>query len=250
MSLEPYRAKTTLRIRTDDGDGTGAITVGGLFALADEARFDLYAGLTARGRVIPKGDATRAERLRVARLPLVRESITIEAFLTRVGNTSVDIDHTFHDERGERIAVLSSTVVAIEAKRPVAWDRTLSADVAPPLGVVLDPPAEPDGSVAFLRTLDAWPAHENPGGHVARTRIVDWLVDAYRLGTARGAFEHAGAGAPASIASVSVSFEKESFAGDGLRIAVASAGANVFDASLVRSGAVVARARLVTRPID
>ena len=247
MSRAPYRELRPFRVRIDDCDRSRSITPGRLFALADEARFDLYEDLGTLGVTIPERQSAKAERLVVRRLPRRRESITIEAFLGRVGRTSFDVDHVIRDASGATIAELTSTVVAIADGRPAPCDPSLSEHVAPSLGLAADVPHEPDGSVAFLRTLDAWPSHENTGAHVARTRMVDWLVDAYRLGLARGAFEHPGANEAAEFASISLVYEKESFSGDGLRIAIASAACDVFDASLVRSGAIVTRARIRTR---
>lgn len=248
MSLSPYRTLTPLRVRIDECDRTKAITFGRLVAMADEARFALYADLAARGVTLPESESAKAERLVVHRAPRRSEDITIEAYLGRVGTTSFEVEQIVRSTAGDVLAEFSSTIVALEGGRPTPCAPELRRAVLAPLGVVVEAPSDPDGSVAFLRTVDAWPSDENTGGHVARTRMIDWLVDARRIGAGRGAFEHDGANAPATVAKMSIAYERESFAGDGLRVAVASASADAFDATLTRAGAIVARARMITRP--
>lgn len=247
MSLSPYRTLTALRVRIDECDRTGSITFGRLVSMADEARFALYADLIAQGIPLPRSESAKAERLVVHRPPRRSEEITIEAYLGRVGTTSFDVEQILRGADGVALAEFSSTIVALEGGRPTACAHELRRAVVAPLGLVVESPHDPDGSVAFLRTVDAWPSDENTGGHVARTRMIDWLVDARRIGAARGAFEHEGANADARVARMSIAYERESFAGDGLRIAIASAGPDVFDATLTRAGAIVARARMLTR---
>lgn len=248
MSNRPYRQITELRVRGDECDATRAATTGRLFALTDEARFDLYEALAARGVALPKKHAAKAETLQILRAPRTREAIVIEAWVGRVGTTSIDIAHRMRDSQGAILVETVTTAVALGPDGPIAFDESFRRHAHEPLSIGPGRPAEPDGSVAFLRTVDALPWHENQGGHVARTRMVDWLVDGIRVGAKKGAFEHAGANEARTVQSLSIVYERESFAGDGLRIAVSSHSDRVFDAVLSRSGAVIARARIVAAP--
>ena len=129
---------------------------------------------------------------------------------------------------------------------PVAFLESHRAHAHAPLDLPVDAPEPPDSGVAFLRTLDATHSHENQGRHIARTRMVDWLNDMRRLGVERGAFEHTHADDGGALKSASFVFEREGFAGDGLRLAMSTSAPGVFDATLIRGRDVLTRARLRT----
>lgn len=245
MSRTHPRQKTSLRVRIDECDGTGSITPGRIFSLCDETRFDLYDLLSSQGVHVPMKHVAKAEQLVIDRHPKKREALTIEAWIEAVGRTSYRVGHRIVGEDATEIARLSSTLVVIvgeeEAEQSLASLRGCAHD---PLGLPADDPELPEGGVAFLRTIDAWPSDENTGRHVARTRMIDWMNDARRIGVWRSAFEHVHAMDAGPLASVSIVYERESFTGDALRLAIAASAAGVFDAKLVRGGDLVARARL------
>lgn len=248
----PLHSRIELRVRVDECDGTRAAKPGSLFALVDEARFELYEGLPRAGAKMPSRHIAKAERFRIHRAPQSRELVTVEAWIGRVGRTSLDVAQRIRDTEGTTLVELVSTLVAMpprdaaEPNVPIAFDETVHAHAHAPLDLEQDAPDAPDHGAAMLRTVDAWPSHENQGRHLARTRIVDWLNDARRIGVASGAFEHAHASDAGALTFASFVFEREAFAGDGLRIAIATSAPGRFDATLVRGKEVVARARLRT----
>lgn len=245
MSPSRTRHVTTLRVRCDDCDGSRAITTGHVFSLADEARFDLYDVLAERGVVIPARHVAKAERLEMVRYPGTREQLTVETWIEAVGRTSYRVAHRFVDLRGEPLGVVVSTLVAMPVgETPATLHPSLRAEAHEPLALPPDEPGELDGSVAFLRTLDAWPSHENAGRHLARTRMIDWLDDLRRIGVARAAFELAHPRDAGPVRSLAIVYERESRAGDGLRLAMAPSAPGVFEASIVCARESVARARL------
>lgn len=247
----PPRQITSLRVRIDECDGTGAITPGRIFALADEARFDLYEALAREGVIVPARHVAKAEQLELLRAPRKRETITVEAWVEAVGRTSYRVGHRLRGEDGAEVAQLVSTLVLIpEPGVDDPMPPSLRACAHDPLAIERDDPGEPDGSVAFLRTLEAWPSDENTGRHLARTRMIDWMNDARRVGAARGAFEQTHPLDEGPLRSLTIVYERECFAGDGLRLAIAASAPGVFEASLVRGKERVARARLRVAPRD
>lgn len=244
MSDTLHEVTSPLRVRIDECDGTRGITTGHLLALADEARFDLYALLAEQGLDIPARHVAKAEQLRVARFPIARERVSVRCWLAAVGRTSYRVAHRVAAEDDELLAELTSTLVALPKGETPIDLAPLRVALGEPLELGIAAPEPPEGSVAFLRTLDAWPSHQNTGRHVARSRMVDWVDDVRRLAAERGAFELAGPDDGGALRTLSMVYEREAFAGDALRIAIAAHAVGVFDASLVRGRELVARMRL------
>ena len=217
----------------------GASHRGRHFALVDEARFDLYDGLAERGVAFPRRQAVKAKRLRVTRAPSTREAILVDAHVGRVGRTSLGIVQRVRDEREALLAEVVTTMVAISVTGPTSFDPAFRAHSGESPEFALEPPRPLNPSLAFHRSVEAWPSHENQGAHVARTRMVDFLVDAYRMGVRARAFTHPDANEKATLHTLAIVYEREAFAGDALVSSVTSLDSKTFDAELSRRDAIV-----------
>lgn len=239
----PPEVEVPLRVRLDECDATRSARLSAMIAMADEARFSLYDAIADAGFVLPPKHAARAESLVVHRAPGSREALVVRAHLAHVGRTSYRIAHRATSASGEPLFDLASTLVSLAGGRPAELDPSLRGAVGGAMDLAVDPPGELDSGAAFLRTFDAMASHENQGGHVARTRIVDWLDDLRRLAFAREAFEIASPAHGGRVAGLALVYDRELFAGDALRAGISAASAHALDALLAKGREPVCRAR-------